>query len=253
MGTLSDLCAFLDMREDELLTYLPDGERLTKLLWDYLVGGHEPDKRYDPALVERYYRHPVVQAAYLLALTEYWLRPERQAALAHYTDLLAEYVPQGGYVLDWGAGTAEILLGLAEKRPDIHLVAADYPGLRDVYMFSRDGFQLRDDDEWRNGRVSLCSVPLDADFVEAWDKWDAVICTAALEHVVDIEATTRMLVSWINPGGVALFEVDWVYNRDFPMHLPVTANWRDRWATELLPSLGLRHVTSALWRKDADK
>lgn len=235
---LADLTLFLGNKPDEVLDFLPDGERLTKLLWDHLVGEHGPDKRYDPALVERYYKHPVVQAAYLLALTEYWLRPERQNALSYYVTSLSNILPLDGKVLDWGAGTGEILVRLAWWRPDLRLYAADYSGLRNAYLRSRRGAPL--------------ILDLQPPVTNVWvNKWDAVICTSALEHVDDIEATTRMLVSWIRPGGVALFEVDWVYNQDFPMHLPITASWRDKWATELMPSLGMRHVESALWRKES--
>jgi SAM-dependent methyltransferase len=239
---LTDLAEFLGVEPDAIKPYLVDSERVTKLLWNDMVGEHEPEKRYDPVAVERYYRHPVVQAAYLVALTEFWARPERQMALAFYVAQLRERILPNAYVVDYGAGTGEVLLAVAERHKDANFVAVDYPGLRKQYL------------AWRaQNKVNAAHI-VQFDFEQFWDAagpgWDAVICTSTLEHVADIEGMTRKLVSLIKPGGCALFEVDWVYNRDFPMHLPVTASWRETWATELMPSLGMYRIEGALWQKD---
>ena len=98
---------------------------------------------------------------------------------------------------------------------------------------------------WHN-LMNIKFFGLNLDLIE--NSFDVIVCTSTLEHVVDIVGATRKLTNAIKPGGIAVFEVDWIYNREFPMHLPVNYEYKETWYTKIMPSCGMVWE-SGIWHK----
>lgn len=260
---IGELSEFARMDRELLAKQSLKGERLMRILWDELVGPHSENATYPQGLVDEYYSHPVVQTAYMLTMAEVWSRPERRQMMLDIVRGVLSRLPKmqtvsadAIHILDFGAGSAEILTNISDN---LHLASPllpwrtafsyiDYDGIRDNYVLTRGGGCLCENWASRFSKIDLREALMAAETDD--ELFDFVISVGTLEHVPDIRNMTANLVKLVKPGGYALFIVDWVYNADFPMHLPVTAKWRNKWESELMPSLGMVSEGGGFWRKE---
>ncbi len=120
-----------------------------------------------------------------------WLLvPLYRAVAAH----VAAAVPEGGRVLDVGTGPGRLLVDLAARRPDLHLVGVD-PSPEMVAHARRRSRDAGLVDRLEVARGVAESLP----FADA--SFDAVTSTLAAHHWSDVGAAIAEQVRVVRPGG----------------------------------------------------
>lgn len=110
-------------------------------------------------------------------------------------DLVRKHCPQGAVALDIGVGVGHCLALIQAKRPDIKLVGADI----DENCLAITG-----------SRVNLSEKRLIKDVEELFDgvpKYDCVIMSHSLEHMLEPARVVREIMKTIRPGGVLILAV----------------------------------------------
>lgn len=110
-------------------------------------------------------------------------------------DLVRKHCPQGAVALDIGVGVGHCLALIQAKRPDIKLVGADI----DKNCLAITG-----------SRVNLSEKRLIKDVEELFDgvpKYDCVIMSHSLEHMLEPARVVREIMKTIRPGGVLILAV----------------------------------------------
>ena len=129
LDLVKDLGLYFGIKEVDVGRRLQDSEMHMAYLWEKLGGKQNPDG---------WYANQSVQEEYVWTLSEFWLREHRQNALNRYVDFIARQVGDSpGLVLDWGAGTGEVLLSAAERLPRTHFMYADFPGPKREFVMWR--------------------------------------------------------------------------------------------------------------------
>lgn len=110
-------------------------------------------------------------------------------------DLVHRHCPQGAVALDIGVGVGHCLALIQAKRPDIKLVGADI----DENCLAITG-----------SRVNLSEKRLIKDVEELFDgvpRYDCVIMSHSLEHMLEPARVVREIMKTIRPGGVLILAV----------------------------------------------
>lgn len=110
-------------------------------------------------------------------------------------DLVSRYCSEGGVALDIGVGVGHCLALVQAKRPDIDLVGADI----DENCLAITG-----------SRVRLSQKLLIQDVEELFDetpKYDCVIMSHSLEHMLEPANVIMKVMKIIRPGGVLILAV----------------------------------------------
>lgn len=110
-------------------------------------------------------------------------------------DLVRRHCPQGAVALDIGVGVGHCLALIQAKRPDIKLVGADI----DENCLAITG-----------SRVNLSEKRLIKDVEELFDgvpRYDCVIMSHSLEHMLEPARVVREIMKTIRPGGVLILAV----------------------------------------------
>ena len=110
-------------------------------------------------------------------------------------DLVSRYCPEGAVTLDIGVGVGHCLALIQTKRPDVKLVGADI----DENCLSITG-----------SRVNLSQKLLLHDVADLFDgipKYDCVVMSHSLEHMLEPARVVKEVMKIIRPGGVLVLAV----------------------------------------------
>ncbi len=132
-----------------------------------------------------------------LANTSVHIRYDQKPQPYHavVADLVRKHCPQGAVALDIGVGVGHCLALIQAKRPDIKLVGADI----DENCLAITG-----------SRVNLSEKRLIKDVEELFDgvpKYDCVVMSHSLEHMLEPARVVREIMKTIRPGGVLILAV----------------------------------------------
>jgi len=123
---------------------------------------------------------------------------------------LAEHIPAGSSVLDYGAGCGAVGIALAER--GFRVSHLDLPG--PLLEFARSRYEARN--------LPVTIIPANIKFPLS-ETYDAIISTHVLEHVADPDDKLRHMAAQLSPGGrmfIAIpFEANSVGGTHPGMHL----------------------------------
>ncbi len=121
--------------------------------------------------------------------------PSNRTRFRHVLKLLKKH-RAGGALLDVGCGAGSLLRLAAQSGGFTSLAGSD---------FSDEALKLAR--EFLNCDLFTGDLTKREDFGDR--KYDAIVCSEVLEHIEDLDASTRTIVDLLNPGGIAVISVPW--------------------------------------------
>lgn len=133
-------------------------------------------------------------------------------------------------ILDYGAGAGT--LSIFFKNLGYSVVFADLPGK--LFNFAK----------WRVKKRKINIPMIDLKKGKIQKKYDCIVCTEVVEHVVNPEALLKSLKSKLKKNGVLVVSESCEYTKDFASHLQANKKYGGKEFIKLMNFLGFRQIFS---------